>query len=59
MVDEIQLKARDGKSFAGYLALPAKTPAPGIVLLPEVFNTNPQFRSVCDDYAADGVRVTF
>jgi carboxymethylenebutenolidase len=54
MGDEIQIKSRDGKSFSAYLALPATTPAPGIVLLPEVFNTNPHIRSVCDGYAADG-----
>jgi len=54
MGDEIQIKSRDGKSFAGYLAVPARTPAPGIVLLPEVFNTNPHIRSVADGYAADG-----
>jgi carboxymethylenebutenolidase len=54
MGNEIQINARDGKSFAAYLALPAKAPAPGIVLLPEVFNTNPHIRSVCDGYAADG-----
>jgi carboxymethylenebutenolidase len=51
---EIEIKSRDGKSFAAYLALPAKLPAPGIVLLPEVFNTNPHIRSVSDGYAADG-----
>ena len=54
MGDEIQIKSRDGKPFAAYLALPARTPAPGIVLLPEVFNTNPHIRSVADGYAADG-----
>ncbi len=54
MGHEIEVKSRDGESFAAYLALPAKLPAPGIVLLPEVFNTNPHIRSVCDGYAADG-----
>ncbi|MGE0699930.1 MAG: dienelactone hydrolase family protein [Hyphomicrobiaceae bacterium] len=54
MGQEIEVQSRDGKSFAAYLALPAQTPAPGIVLLPEVFNTNPHIRSVCDGYAADG-----
>lgn len=54
MANEIQIGSRDGKSFAGYVALPAKAAAPGIVLLPEVFNTNPHIRSVCDGYAADG-----
>jgi carboxymethylenebutenolidase len=56
MGEMIQVKSRDGKSFAAYLALPkqASVPAAGIVLLPEVFNTNPHIRSVCDGYADDG-----
>lgn len=54
MEDEIHIKSRDGGTFAGYLAVAARTPAPGIVLLPEVFNTNPHIRSVADGYAADG-----
>lgn len=51
---EIEIKASDGQSFAGYLAVPAKTPAPGLVVLPEVFNTNAHIRSVADGYAEDG-----
>jgi len=60
MGEMIQITSRDGKSYSAYLALPksASTPgdsrAPGIVLLPEVFNTNPHIRSVCDGYADDG-----
>ena len=57
MGEEIQINSRDGRSFAAYLARPSKTPAPGIVLLPEVFNTNPHIRSVCDGYAEDGFTV--
>ena len=54
MGHEIQINAGAGGSFAGYLALPAETPAPGVVVLPEVFNTNEHIRSVSDGYAADG-----
>jgi carboxymethylenebutenolidase len=59
MGSEIRIQARDGGDFAGYLALPATLPAPntkapGIVLLPEVFNTNDHIRSVCDGYAEEG-----
>ena len=54
MGEEIRLTASDGGKFAAYLALPARTPAPGLVLLPEVFNTNPHIRSVADGYAAEG-----
>ena len=54
MGQEITLTASDGGRFAAYLALPARLPAPGLVVLPEVFNTNPHIRSVADGYAADG-----
>ncbi|MBT5665563.1 MAG: dienelactone hydrolase family protein, partial [Rhodospirillaceae bacterium] len=54
MGQDIELTAADGKTFAGYLAVPATTPAPGLVLLPEVFNTNDHIRSVVDGYAEAG-----
>ena len=54
MGEEITLTASDGGRFAAYLALPARLPAPGLVVLPEVFNTNPHIRSVADGYAAAG-----
>ncbi len=54
MGEEIRVKAADGGTFAGYLALPARTPAPGLIVLPEIFNSNPHIRSVADGYAADG-----
>ena len=44
----------DGGSFAAYLSLPARLPAPAVVVLPEIFNANPHIRSVADAYAADG-----
>ena len=54
MGQEITLTASDGGRFAAYLALPAQLPAPALVVLPEVFNSNPHIRSVADGYAADG-----
>ncbi len=54
MGTEIRITAADGGDFAAYLALPAVTPAPGIVLLPEVFNTNDHIRAVADGYAEAG-----
>jgi len=52
--EEIRITAADGGTFAGYLALPARTPAPGLIVLPEIFNSNPHIRSVADGYAAEG-----
>ncbi len=57
MGQEIEITAADGGSFVGYLTLPETTPAPGIVLLPEVFNINDHIRSVADGYAANGFSV--
>jgi carboxymethylenebutenolidase len=54
MGEEITLTASDGGRFAAYLALPARLPAPALIVLPEVFNSNPHIRSVADGYAADG-----
>jgi carboxymethylenebutenolidase len=54
MGEEIRLTASDGGTFAGYLALPARLPAPALVVLPEIFNANPHIRSVADGWAADG-----
>ncbi len=54
MGTEIRITAADGGDFAAYLALPAVTPSPGIVLLPEVFNTNDHIRAVADGYAEAG-----
>jgi carboxymethylenebutenolidase len=50
----MRIKAADGGTFAAYLALPARSPAPAVIVLPEIFNSNPHIRSVADGYAADG-----
>ena len=57
MGTDITVTAADGGTFAAYFALPAKPPAPGIVLLPEVFNTNDHIRAVVDGYAEVGLGV--
>jgi len=54
MGEEIRMTAQDGGTFAAYLALPAKLPAPALVVLPEIFNANPHIRSVADGWAEDG-----
>ena len=54
MGEEIRITAADGGAFAGYLALPSRVPGPGLIVLPEVFNTNAHIRSVADGYAAEG-----
>jgi len=51
---EIQLRSLDGQQFAAYLAKPATLPAPGIVVLQEIFGVNSYVREVVDGLAAQG-----
>ena len=50
---EIRLKGPDGQ-FAAYLAIPARTPAPGIIVAQEIFGVNHVMRDVCDWLAKAG-----
>ena len=50
---EIQIKVPDG-SFSGYLALPKSTPAPGILVIQEIFGVNKVMRDLTDGFAAKG-----
>jgi carboxymethylenebutenolidase len=50
----IDLKAADGGTFQGYLALPTGGKGPAILLLQEIFGVNAHIRSIADAYAADG-----
>lgn len=51
---EITISAADGGSFSAYLATPAGGPAPGIVVLQEIFGVNKVMRDLCDGFAAAG-----
>ena len=50
---DITIQGPDG-SFGAYLALPATTPAPGIVVAQEIFGVNQVMREVCDWLAGAG-----
>jgi carboxymethylenebutenolidase len=50
----IDITAKDGGKFKGYLALPPAGKGPGIVLLQEIFGVNAHIRSVAEQYALDG-----
>jgi carboxymethylenebutenolidase len=52
-MSKITFKTPDGK-MGGYLALPAKTPAPAILVIQEIFGVNQVMRDLCDAYAAQG-----
>ena len=50
---EISIEGPDG-AFGAYLALPATTPAPGLVVAQEIFGVNQVMREVCDWLAGAG-----
>lgn len=50
---EITIEGKDG-SFMVYAALPAVTPAPGIVVAQEIFGVNQVMRDTCDWLATQG-----
>ncbi len=50
---DITIYVSDGR-FGGYLATPASTPAPGIVVAQEIFGVNQVMRDVCDWLANEG-----
>ncbi|MBA4795519.1 MAG: dienelactone hydrolase family protein [Phenylobacterium sp.] len=51
--ETLQIQTPDG-AFSAYVAKPAQTPAPAIVVLQEIFGVNKVMRDICDDYAAKG-----
>ena len=46
--------ASNGNTASGYLALPASTPAPAVLVLQEWWGLNPQIKGVADRLAAEG-----
>lgn len=46
--------ASNGNTASGYLALPASTPAPGLLVLQEWWGLNPQIKGVADRLAGEG-----
>ncbi len=50
----VTVKAKDGGTFQAYVAMPAKTPAPGLVVIQEIFGVNKVMRDLTDSFAAQG-----
>jgi carboxymethylenebutenolidase len=44
----------NGGTASGYLAAPAQTPAPGVLVLQEWWGLVPQIKTACDRFAAEG-----
>src|ERR1700748_889046 len=52
---DVLIDAADEGQFSAYLAGPAGTgPAPGMIVIQEIFGINGNIRAICDDYAAQG-----
>ena len=49
----MEVKTPDG-TMGGYLALPAQTPAPAVLVIQEIFGVNHVMRDLCDAYAKAG-----
>ena len=48
------IKTADGGSMDAYVAMPAQTPAPAIIVIQEIFGVNEGVRARCEEYAAKG-----
>jgi len=55
MADEkITVSARDGEHFDAFLGLPPGGSGPGLLVLPEIYNSNDHIRAVAQGFAAEG-----
>ncbi len=50
----VTIQAADGGSFSAYVARPGAEPAPGILVIQEIFGVNQVMRDICDDLAGQG-----
>ncbi len=57
MPETISIPAHDGGSFDGFLFKPATLPAPGIVMVPEIFGVNVAIHKIAERFAAEGFLV--
>lgn len=53
-LEPIRIKTPSGKNAEGVIAIPAKTPAPVIILIHEWWGLNDQIKAVANDLAAQG-----
>ena len=53
MADMLSISTPDG-NFDAYVAYPAQTPGPAVVVIQEIFGINADMRETCDEYARQG-----
>jgi carboxymethylenebutenolidase len=54
VMPDIMIPSSDDNEFSGYMALPAKLPAPAVIVIQEIFGVNANMRALCDEIAAQG-----
>jgi carboxymethylenebutenolidase len=53
-MSDIIIPAKDGGSFAAYVAMPKVLPAPCVIMIQEIFGINAEMRNKCDAMAKQG-----
>ncbi len=53
-LDDVTIATADGRKVSGVLALPAKTPAPAVLVIHEWWGLNDQIKSVAAEFARQG-----
>src|SRR5689334_13208511 len=53
MSDMLSISIPDG-NFDAYVAYPAQTPAPAVIVIQEIFGINGDMRETCEEYARQG-----
>lgn len=54
-MSEVNIQAKDGSGgFMAYVARPAQTPAPAVIVIQEIFGVNAVMRDICDKMAGAG-----
>lgn len=51
---EITIPTQEGRSFPAYMAVPARLPAPAVIMIQEIFGVNAEMREKCDHMANMG-----
>lgn len=53
-MNQLTIPSRDNGSFNAYIAMPARLPAPAVIMIQEIFGVNAEMRAKCDKMAAAG-----
>jgi carboxymethylenebutenolidase len=57
MVEKVSIRSLDGQNFDGFLHAAPVKPAPGLVMIPEIFGINQPLREIAARYAGEGFAV--